>query len=105
MNRHLTRHLSAIRTSIMSGDPHAALAAIEGLGRHAARHGLTEAERGAIEPQLTHLRRLADASLKGARQAAEEVRAIVQAARSLQTYDAVGRRTVTAVAAAMPQRF
>lgn len=51
------------------------------------------------------IRSLAEASLAGARQAAEEVRAIIRAARSLQTYDEVGRRNVTAVVATAPQRF
>lgn len=99
------RQLDTIRRAILSGNAAAALAGIEDFGRSAARHGLSTAERAEVEPQLAQLRRLAEASLAGAQQAAAEVRAIVQAARSLQTYDEVGRRQVAGVVAAVPQRF
>ncbi|WP_022707080.1 MULTISPECIES: hypothetical protein [Paracoccus] len=105
MNRGTGRQLAAIRAAILSGNAPAALRAIEEFGRLAARQGLSEADRAAIEPQVMQIRSLAEASLAGARQAAEEVRAIIRAARSLQTYDEVGRRNVTAVVATAPQRF
>ena len=54
---------------------------------------------------MADLRTLAQASLKGAQQAAEQVRAIVQAARSLQTYDSLGQRHVNETRANAPQRF
>ncbi|MDO6667860.1 hypothetical protein Q4511_02905 [Paracoccus sp. 1_MG-2023] len=105
MTRQQARQMATIRAAILSGNPTAALAGIEDFARQAARHGLDDATRAEIHPQMAQLRRLAEASLQGARQAAEEVRAIIRAARSLQTYDEIGRRTATTVVASAPQRF
>lgn len=105
MSRALTRQVGQIRAALLSGDPHAALIRIEDLVRTAARQGVDAGTRATLEPALAELRDLAQASLSGAQQAAEQVRAIIQAARSLQTYDSQGRKTVTATRAASPQRF
>lgn len=105
MSRALTRQIGQIRAALLAGDPQAALARIEDLVRTATRHGIDAGTRQALDPALSELRDLAQASLAGAQQAADQVRAIIQAARSLQTYDALGRRTVTATRAASPQRF
>ena len=75
------------------------------LTRSAARQGVAPEAREMLEPALAELRDLAQAALQGAQQAAEQVRAIVQAARSLQTYDSRGRRHVTTTQANLPQRF
>jgi len=101
----LERRVARVRAALIAGEPGDALAAIEDLTRTAARRGLDEAARAALEPALEELRALAQASLRGARQGAEQVRAIVQAARSLQTYDCQGRRTVSETRANAAQRF
>lgn len=105
MSRALTRPMARIRAALMDGDSLSALTAIEDLTRAAARTGLDAATRDRLEPALSELRALAQASLTGAQQAAEQVRAIVQAARSLQTYDSHGQRNVNETRANAPQRF
>lgn len=101
----VTRQMALIRTTLIAGDARAALTAIDGLSQAAARAGLDDEARTRLEPELAELRMLALASLAGAQQAAAQVRAIVEAARSLQTYDSLGRRNVTPTQAHMPQRF
>ncbi|WP_410216846.1 hypothetical protein [Paracoccus sp. (in: a-proteobacteria)] len=105
MSRLLTRQISQTRTALLRGDIQGALGCLDEMTAQVARHGIDDATRERLEPALTDLRELAQASLQGARQAAEQVRAIVQAARSLQTYDSRGHRLVTATQAASPQRF
>lgn len=105
MSGALERRVARLRAALMAGEAGAALAAIDDLTRTAARRGLDEATRAALEPVLEELRALAQASLRGARQGAEQVRAIVEAARSLQTYDCEGRRTVNETRAPAAQRF
>lgn len=105
MSRALTRQMAQIRAALLSGDAQSALTRIDDLTRSAARHGISPDDRARLEPALAELRDLAQAALQGARQAAEQVRAIVQAARSLQTYDSLGQRHVTTTRATPPQRF
>lgn len=105
MNRALIRQMDRIRAALLAGDAPTALEAIDGFARTAARKGIDAPTRDALEPALADLRGLAEASMRGAQQAAEQVRAIVQAARSLQTYDSLGRRTVSETRANAPQRF
>jgi hypothetical protein len=105
MKHPLSRQIGQIKSALLLGDPAAALARIEDLTRSAARKGIDPDAHHLLEPAMTELRDLAEASLKGALQAAEQVRAIVQAARSLQTYDSFGRRRETRTRANLPQRF
>lgn len=105
MTRAVTRQMELVRAALIAGDARQALTAIDALSRTAARTGIDDAARTRLEPELAELRVLALAALAGAQQAAEQVRSIVQAARSLQTYDSLGRRTVTPTQAQMPQRF
>jgi hypothetical protein len=70
-----------------------------------ARRGLGVEERAQAETSLSEIRDLAQASERGARQAIEQIRAIVEAARSLQTYDSAGRRHATSTTAPAPHRF
>jgi hypothetical protein len=105
MSRALSRQINQIRMALLSGDPQAALVRIDDLVRIAARHGVDAPTRQMLEPALAELRELAQASLSGAQQAADQVRAIIHAARSLQTYDSLGRKLVTATRANLPQRF
>ncbi|WP_411837929.1 hypothetical protein [Paracoccus sp. ME4] len=105
MSRALTREVAQIRAALLAGNPQAALSALDEMTRIAARKGIDAATRDALEPAMAEIRMLAQASLKGAQQAAEQVRAIVMAARSLQTYDSLGRRTVSETRANAPQRF
>jgi len=105
MSRIVTRQMGQIRAALIAGDARAALKAIDALLQAAARTGIDDTARIRLEPELAELRVLALASLAGAQQAAEQVRAIVQAARSLQTYDSHGQRNVTQTQAHAPQRF
>ena len=105
MSRTLKRNMSQVRAALVAGTPYAALDAIDELTRNAGKADLDDTARHSLEPALEELRILAQASLKGAQKAAEQVRAIVQAARSLETYDSSGRRNVNETRANTPQRF
>ncbi|RJE80893.1 hypothetical protein [Paracoccus sp. JM45] len=105
MSRVLSRQISQIRMALLSGDAQSALVRIDDLTRLAARHGIDAPTRSLLEPALADLRDLAQASLSGAQQAADQVRAIIHAARSLQTYDSFGQKLVTATRSNLPQRF
>lgn len=58
-----------------------------------------------LESELAELRNLAAAVLSGQRQAVDFLRAAVEAARSLQTYDRTGRRQVTPITDHPARRF
>lgn len=105
MSRVLSRQIVLIRKALLSGDAQSALARIDDLARLAARHGIDAPTRTLLEPALAELRDLAQASLSGAQEAADQVRAIIHAARSLQTYDSLGRKLITATRPNLPQRF
>ncbi|WP_265501583.1 hypothetical protein [Paracoccus beibuensis] len=105
MSRALLRQTDQIKASLLCGNAAGALTQIDEWLRIAGRKGLDPAAKERLEPVVTELRALAQASLDGALQAADQVRAIIEAARSLQTYDSLGRRLVTATRANAPQRF
>ncbi|MDP5308776.1 hypothetical protein [Paracoccus spongiarum] len=79
--------------------------AIEEFVALARKKGLEPADKARLDAELVELRVLAEASMKGARQALDEIQAIVAAARSLQTYDDRGCRQVASTAAPAPHRF
>lgn len=105
MNRAVKRRISAVRQALLSGDAQLALAKLNELMALLQRQGVEEEARTVLETALADLRQLADASLEGARGAAEDVRAIVLAAKSLATYDSYGKRHLNPVAANAPRRF
>ncbi|MCF3974238.1 hypothetical protein [Paracoccus salsus] len=105
MSRPLTDRLAAVRSAVIAGDPQKALARIEDFAEYARRIGIASQDRPRIDAALAELHVLAEASLRGAKQAADDVQAIIQAARTLQTYDNEGRRRVSATSAPAPQRF
>lgn len=104
MNIRFAKKLEALKTAVITADAHAALACLEDL-EQIARRGLDDADRAAFEPKLAQIRELAEVSGRAARDAIDEVRAIIQAARSLQTYDASGQRQAASTAAPAPHRF
>ncbi|MDM7458459.1 MAG: hypothetical protein P3W94_003700 [Paracoccus sp. (in: a-proteobacteria)] len=97
--------LGEVRAALLSGDPHAALHALERLAGRLESDGLNEDQRATLEPILAELRTMAEAALRGATMAATDVQIIVTTARSLQTYDCTGRRQTTLATAPAPQRF
>ncbi|MBC9246186.1 hypothetical protein H4P12_05545 [Paracoccus sp. 11-3] len=97
--------LAAAKSSVIAGDAEQSLKAIDDFSNHIARVGVMPEDREVLERKLHELRQLAEASARGARQAVEQVAAIMQAARSLQTYDEAGRKQSTATAAPAAQRF
>lgn len=105
MSKALIQSLAEVKAAIVAGDANKALARIERFSSSARRTNLSGPERERLEAGLTELRGLAEASLRGARQAFEDVQAIVLAARTLQTYDQQGRRQVSTTAAPAPHRF
>lgn len=104
MTTRFARKLAALKAAVIAADAPAALACLGDLDR-IARRGLGDADRAAAEPLLAEIRDLAEASDRAAHAAIDDVRAILQAARSLQTYDAGGRRRAASTAAPAPHRF
>lgn len=105
MTARLLEKLSAAKVAVIAGDSDRALSCIEEFVALASRKGVAAAELARLDARIAELRTLAEASLRGARQAIEEVQAIVAAARSLQTYDDAGRRQVASTSASAPHRF
>ena len=105
MNRSLIRDLAQIRSALILADPDKALGYLRKFMLSVQADGVSAADRPRLEAELTELRVLADASLRGARQAFEAVQTIMQAARTLQTYDRAGRRHASSTAANSPRRF
>lgn len=97
--------LDDIQQAIISGNAAQALARIDLLTKRFEGDRLTEDDKAQIEPTLHHLRRLAEDSARGTQRAIDQIREILQTARTLQTYDRAGRRRQTATDAALPQRF
>lgn len=105
MSQRLKERLSAARAAIIAGDSAGALTCIDEFVAIANRRGLAAIDRPRLDAEIAELRLLADASLRGARQALDDVHAIVVAARSLQTYDDQGCRHSASTTAPAPHRF
>lgn len=105
MKQRMIRMLKGAKAAVIAGDAHEAIRIIEGFSQLAERIGVPEEDREYLEWQLGELRNLAEASVSGAKRAIEQVAAIMQAARSLQTYDETGRKQSTTTAAPSAQRF
>jgi hypothetical protein len=97
--------LDGIQQAIISGDAALALARIEALAKRFERDRLDPEAKPQIEQTLLHLRRLAEDSARGTQRAIDQIRDILQNARTLQTYDQRGRRQQVPTNAAMAQRF
>lgn len=104
MSDSLMRHLKQAREAVIAGDAARAMAAIEKLSK-AGEMRVDDAARPNLQRQVEELHQLALAAQKGARMAIDQVRAIVEAARSLQTYDSVGARRVAITVAPVPRRY
>ncbi|MFN3273891.1 MAG: hypothetical protein ACK41U_04415 [Paracoccus sp. (in: a-proteobacteria)] len=104
MIRAALRHLAAIRAALLAGDAAAAQSGLDALTALLAQ-GVDQADCDRLEPALADLRALAEASLRGAGQAVDDLRVIVQTAQSLQTYDHAGQRRISATLAPPPHRF
>lgn len=105
MSALLFRQLDAARSAIVAGTPHEALEKIEEFSKDFARKPPDRAIRDTLEAHVAHIRDLAEASLKGAHMAADQVRAIIDAARSLQTYDDAGKRRSASIVCHLPRRY
>lgn len=105
MNKAVLDKLAAAKNAIITGDPAKALRLIDEFFALISRVGISSEERPLIDARVAELRSLAEASMRGARQAFDEMQAIVLAARSLQTYDQDGCRHVASTAAPPPHRF
>lgn len=105
MSARLNEKLAAAKAAVIAGDSAAALRSIEDFVGLARRRGLAAVDRPRLDARIAELRDLAEASLRGARQALDDVQAIVAAARSLQTYDDQGCRQSATTAAPAPHRF
>lgn len=101
----IMRNLEEAKAAIMRADPVAASVNIDNIKEILDEKGLSAAQREHLEPRLAELRELAAAAFFGAKQAFDHVQAIIEAARSLQTYDRNGQRHVAAVMDQEPRRF
>lgn len=105
MSDSLQRHLAAARAALIAGKAPAALESIDRFMNAARKTPPTREQGSKLETQISELRMLADAGLEGAKSAAGQLRAIVETARSLQTYDDAGQRNVKTVVAPLPRRY
>ena len=99
-----TTELIDLKRAVIAADPGAATTCLDRLFR-IARRGLDAEERALAEGHLSEIRDLAQASERGARRAIEHIRAIIEAARSLQAYDSEGRRYATVITTPASHRF
>ncbi len=99
------RHLNAARAAIVAGDSDQALACLERFAAAADRSPPEPDRRPALQARINELHRLALAAQTGARMAMDQVAAIVESARSLQTYDRLGARNVAMTTAPLPRRY
>lgn len=104
MTDRLMRHLNAARAAIVAGNSDQALACLEQFAAAADRSPEPD-RRPALQARINELHRLALAAQTGARMAMDQVAAIVESARSLQTYDRLGARNVAMTTAPLPRRY
>lgn len=105
MSGRLDARLAAAKAALIAGNPAEALRSIEDFVAIANRRGLSAVDRPGLEARIAELRNLAEASLLGARQASDDIQAIIAAAGSLQTYDGQGARHHASTIAPAPHRF
>lgn len=105
MSETLFHHLKRAREAVAAGDSACALEFIEKFLSMAEGVDLDDAVRKQLQKQVEELHQLALAAQEGARLAMDQVRTIVEAARSLQTYDNIGTRKVTVTVAPVPRRY
>lgn len=105
MSDSLIRHLSSARAAIVAGDMELALDRIEHFSAAAEKTSPDEATKDQLRSGVAELQILAEASLRGTKSAVDQIREIIQTARTLQTYDDTGQRHITSTVANMPHRF
>lgn len=105
MNSGIEQRIKATKAALMGGDVTRAAENVEHLMDFLRTHPPEQDSRDRLEARLTELRCLAEAALEGTRAAAEEMRGILQTARSLETYDRRGRRKRADTASPPPRRF
>ncbi|AUH64775.1 hypothetical protein CX676_11865 [Paracoccus zhejiangensis] len=101
----ILRQIKRIRTLIMAGRAWDAQEDVEHLTDLIRNDPPVAEDRDLIEAKLAELRLLAEAALQGAKGAAEQIREILHAAQSLETYDNQGARRVTDTAAPQIRRY
>lgn len=101
----LTQTLGRAKTEIISGNPQKALEEIENFTDILAGSTLTNNERDGLELCMAELRQLTEAAQSGTQRAVEQIRAIIDAARSLQTYDSGGNLHISRIEQQSIRRF
>lgn len=101
----LLHMLDRARAEIMKGHAGNALAGLEEFSNRVRQQGVPDHLRPILRKRISELHELAESSLRGARKGAADVRAIILAARSLQTYDNSGQRQVTFTPATVGKRY
>lgn len=93
------------KAGIMEGNPARAARCLEEFSARAVQDGISDEIRPELERMIKELHVLASFSLQGAQKGARDLRAIIQAARSLQTYDNAGHRQVSQTVAEKIRRY
>lgn len=97
--------MKAAKAAIMAGKAQDALIETERLLALVAQQPPEPKQAERLEMRLAELRGLAEAALTGAQSAADQMQAILQAARALETYDSRGQRKIADTATTKPHRF
>ncbi|MFV0384685.1 hypothetical protein [Paracoccus sp. (in: a-proteobacteria)] len=101
----LTTQIAAARAAIVAGHAQLALDHLDRFAAQAQKSPPDAAAREALQAQIAEMRELAEAALQGAKSAVAQVQAIIETARSLQTYDDAGHRRIASVVANQPRRY
>lgn len=101
----IARQIRTTKASIMSGQAEKAAKDVEHLMHLLRKHPPAPEDIDRLEATMAELRCLAEAALEGARAAAEQMHALLQGARLLETYDNLGQRKVTDTAAPQTRRY
>lgn len=105
MSRKLFKILAKANDAVMAGNSQLALAKINDFAVALAKVNLDDDSKEALRDKVNELLRLAEASMRGAKSASDKIIEIIEAARTFQAYDEVGKRQETSIVANLPRRF
>jgi hypothetical protein len=105
MHKSIDRKLSELKSAIVGAQASQALILAGELEEKLAAHGVAPEDLPRLDRRLHEIRNLAEASGRGALRAIEDVRAILKASKSIQTYDRHGQRRDDPIQDAPPRRF
>lgn len=105
MNKSITKAVKNLKAALLAAESDRYAALADQLQAVLTRHGVPADDESLLRAQMEELRNLAEMATIGTERAVQQINNALAYARSLQTYDSAGRRTVTPVLQPPPQRF